>query len=74
VIFTDAGASIVNSLNTEAVQAGGEARLIMRIGDEIRAAVTVAEPLTGESLTIALSPGDSGQQLGDLIKKADLDS
>ena len=69
VTFTNAGASIVNSLTTEAVQAGGEARLVMRIGDEIRAAVTVAEPLTGESLLIALSPEDSGQQVVDLIKK-----
>ena len=69
VTFTDDGAAIVNSLTAEAVQAGGEARLVMRIGDEIRAAVTVAEPLTGDSLTIALSPDDSAQEVVDLINK-----
>ena len=67
VTFTDDGTAVFNSLTEEAAQAGKDARLVVKIGDEIRAAVTVKESLIGDSVTIVLSPDDSAQTVVDLI-------
>ncbi|MCY7289361.1 MAG: hypothetical protein LH624_14220, partial [Cryobacterium sp.] len=67
VTFTDEGAAVFAALTEEAAQAGGDARLVLKIGDEVRAAVTVVEPLGGDSVMIALSPDDSAQEVVDLI-------
>ena len=65
--FTDDGAAVLKSLTEEAVQAGDEARLIMKIGDEMRLAVAVPEPVTGDAVTIPSSSADSAQEFVDLI-------
>jgi len=67
VTFTDEGAAVFAALTEEAAQAGGDARLVIKIGDEIRATVMVVEPLSGDSVMIALSPDDSAQEVVDLI-------
>ena len=67
VTFTEEGAAVFAALTEEAAQAGGDARLVLKIGDEIRATVTVMEPLGGDSVMIALSQDDSAQEVVDLI-------
>lgn len=67
VTFTDDGAAVLNSITVEAIQAGGKARLVMKVGDDMLAAVMVAAPLTGNSLTIVLSPDDNAQEVADLL-------
>lgn len=65
--FTDEGAAVLKSLTEEAVQAGDEARLIMKIGDEMRFAVAVPEVVTSDAVTIPFSSADSAQEFVDLI-------
>ncbi|MEP7764385.1 hypothetical protein [Sanguibacter sp. 25GB23B1] len=65
--FTDDGAAVLKSLTEEAVQDGGDARLVLRIGDEIRSAVAVPEPVMGDAVTIPLSSADSAQEVVDMI-------
>ncbi|TQO19898.1 hypothetical protein FB472_1499 [Rhodoglobus vestalii] len=67
VTFTDEGAVVLNALTEEAAGAGEPARLVMKIGPEIRSAVFVAEPLIGNQIMIALSPDDNAQETVDLI-------
>lgn len=66
VTFTDDGAAILHTLTERAV--GGTERLVMKIGDEIVAAVVVAEVLDGKQLQISLSPDDSAKEIVDLIQ------
>lgn len=65
--FTEDGAAVLKSLTEEAVQAGDDARLVMKIGDEMRSAVAVPGPVTGDAMTIPLSAADSAQDVVDLI-------
>lgn len=65
--FTEDGADVLKSLTEEAVQAGDDARLVMKIGDEMRSAVAVPGPVTGDAMTIPLSTADSAQDVVDLI-------
>jgi hypothetical protein len=67
VTFTKEGATLLMALTEQASGAGSEARLLMKIGGEVRAAVAVQEPLIGDSLTIALPSGESAQEVLDLI-------
>ncbi len=67
VTFTEEGAAIIAALTEQASDAGSDARLVMKIGDEIRAAVEVMQPITDNSVMIALAPDDSAQDVVDLI-------
>jgi hypothetical protein len=62
VTFTDEGAVVLNALTEEAAGAGESARVVMKIGAEIRSAVFVTEPLIGNQIMIALSPDDNAQE------------
>jgi len=68
VTLTSEGAAVLSNLTDEAAQAGGESRLLLKIGDEIRAAVEVIEPLNGDQVTIALSPEEDPQEVVDLLR------
>ena len=68
VTFTDDGAEILHALTEKAAGAGSTARLVMKIGDEIQAAVAVMQAIEGNYVQIALSPDDSAPDLVDLIR------
>ncbi|EPR75352.1 hypothetical protein ADILRU_2308 [Leifsonia rubra CMS 76R] len=65
--FTDDGTAVLNARTEEAAGTGASARLIIKIGGEIRSAPFGAEPLTGNQALIALSLDDSAQETVDLI-------
>lgn len=65
--FTDAGADVLRSLAEEVAQAGDDARLVMRVGSQIRSAAEVLGPVDGNTLTIALPPDESAQEVVGLI-------
>jgi hypothetical protein len=67
VTFSAEGASVLNALTDQAAQAGAEARLVFKVGDDLLAAVAVMEALEGDQVTIALSPDDDPQRIADLI-------
>lgn len=66
VTFTDEGAAVLHTLTEQA--AGGSQRLVMKVGDEIIAAIVVAEPLEGKQVQIALSNDADAQRMADLIQ------
>lgn len=68
ITFTDDGAEVLTDLTTRAADAGSESRLLLKIGGEIRAAVRVEEPLSGERVTIGLAPEDDPQEVVELIR------
>jgi hypothetical protein len=55
VTFTDDGAEVLEDLTTQASAGGAESRLLVKVGDEIIAAVSVKEPLSGDHVTLGLS-------------------
>ena len=69
VTFTEDGAIVFNALTVKAVQAGDSARLIIKIGGEIQAAVVVMEAMEGAHVQISVSPDDNAQEVVDLIQK-----
>ena len=69
VTFSKDGAIVFNALSERAAQAGDAARLVMKIGGEIQAAVTVMQALDGNQVQIILSPEDSAQEVVDLIRE-----
>lgn len=68
VTFSTDGEVVFNTLSDKAVQAGDAARLVMKIGGEIQAAVTVMQALDGNQMQIILSPEESAQEVVDLIR------
>jgi hypothetical protein len=68
VTFTADGATVLHEFTEQAVEAGDQARLVLRIGGELQAAVVVMEVLKGDQLQIGLSPDESAQELVDLIR------
>lgn len=68
VTLTAEGAALLHTLTEQA--AGGTARLVLKVGDEVVAAAVVMEVLEGKQLQIALSPDDDAQKIVDLIQGA----
>lgn len=68
VTFNEDGATVVQTSTEQAARAGGTARLVVKVGDEVLAAVVVPEALEGDQVQIALSPDDSAQEVVDLIQ------
>lgn len=69
IVFTDDGAAVLHLLTEQAAGAGDSARLILKVGSEIQAAVTVMEAVEGNHLQLLLSPDDSAQEVVDLIQE-----
>jgi hypothetical protein len=67
VTFDEEGAVVLQALTTETAEAGTDARLLIRIGGELQAAVTVLEPLDGAEAQIGLAPDEDAQEFVDRI-------
>lgn len=68
VTFDQGGAEILHSLTEKAAEAGDTARLVIRIGGELQAAVVVMEALEGDQAQIGLAPDENAQDIVDLIR------
>lgn len=68
VTFDDAGADVFQELTAEAAASGGTARLVIRVGDEVLSAVTVVEPMHGDTAVIALPPDTNPNDLARMLR------
>ncbi len=68
VTFNSDGAAVLQTLTEQAAQAGDTARLVMKIGGEIKASVAVMGALKGNHIQFILSPDDNSQEVVDLIQ------
>lgn len=68
ITLTEEGSKILTELTEEASEQGDDARLVVKVGDEIIAAVRVEEPLVGENLTVSLAPDEDPQEIVELIR------
>jgi hypothetical protein len=68
VTFTADGATVLHTLTETAVAAGQSSRLVIKIGDELQAAVVVMEALTGNQVELALSPETNAEDIVALIQ------
>lgn len=68
VTFDEDGTDVFHELTETTAEAGDSARLVIRIGGELQAAVVVMEALKGDHVQIALSPDDSAQEIVALIQ------
>ena len=69
VTFSEDGAVVFHALTEKAAGAGSTARLVMRIGGELKAAVVVMQAMEGDQVQIGLSPDDNAQGVVDLIRR-----
>ncbi|MDY7542414.1 hypothetical protein [Cryobacterium sp. 5B3] len=69
VTFSEEGSVVFRALTEKAVGAGSTARLVMRIGGELKAAVVVMQAMEGDQVQIGLSPDDNAQGVVDLIRR-----
>ncbi|MHB1329975.1 MAG: hypothetical protein ACYC2K_17385 [Gemmatimonadales bacterium] len=67
ITFSEDGEAVLHALTEKAARAGEAARLVLKIGGEIRAAVRVMQVLEDDHIQIILSSDDSAQKLVDLI-------
>lgn len=70
VTFTDNGTKVLHDLTTQASGAGDGSRLLVKVGDEIVAAVSVMEPLSGDHVTLGLSQERDPDALVELIQRS----
>ncbi|GAA1525469.1 hypothetical protein BJ978_001405 [Agromyces terreus] len=68
VKFDEDGASVFQELTAEAAESAGTARLVIKAGDEVLSAVTVVEPMQGDTAVIALPPGADPDELVEMIR------
>lgn len=68
VTFDEDGAKVFHSLTEQAAGAGDSARLVIRIGGELQAAVVVMDALKGDQVQIGLSSDDNAREIIDLIQ------
>ena len=73
VTFTEDGAEVFHTMTEQAAQAGSSARLVISIGQQMRAAVAVPQAMTGDQVQIILSPDEDAQEVVDLIRGAALE-
>ncbi|MBM7473181.1 hypothetical protein [Subtercola frigoramans] len=67
VTFTDDGATVLNTLTKQAVQAGSGARLILEVGGKIVGTPAVMEPIEDREVSIIVAREDNAQTLVDSI-------
>jgi len=63
VTFDKDGAAILHTLTKQAMQDGSTARLIVEIGGNLKAAVTVLHTLDGPELELLLAPDDNAKHV-----------
>lgn len=70
VTFDEDGAKVFEALTAEAAESAGTARLVIKVGEEVLSAVTVVEPMQGDTAVIALPPGADPDELAEVIRGA----
>lgn len=63
VTFDHGGAAVFHTLTKQTAQAGASARLLIKIGDEIQAAVSVPQAMETDQVQIMISPDASAQKV-----------
>lgn len=69
VTFNQDGAMVFHTLTEKAATAGSSARLVMKIGGELKSAVRVMEAMEGDQVQIVLSADDSAMEISDLLQR-----
>ncbi|MGO1256795.1 hypothetical protein [Microbacterium gubbeenense] len=69
VTFDEAGAKVFQTLTKLTAESGESARLVIRIGGELQAAVAVMEAVEDDLVRIGLSSEDNAQDVVDLIEE-----
>jgi hypothetical protein len=67
VTFTKDGTKVFHALTEKAAQAGNAERLLLKIGGEVQAVVTVMQAIDNGRVQIDFSPDHSSQEAVDLI-------
>ncbi|WP_157414986.1 SecDF P1 head subdomain-containing protein [Agromyces allii] len=73
VTFDEDGASVFQTLTAEAARSAGTARLVIKAGDEVLSAVTVVEPMQGDTAVIALPSGVDPDEVAAVIRGSSSD-
>ena len=68
ITFDDEGAAIFQKLTEQAAGAGSNARLVVKIGNEIQSAPRVMQTMTGKNVQISLGPDGSPQKILEMIQ------
>ena len=68
VTFNEEGTKVFHALTKEAADAGVSARLVIRIGGELRTSVLVMNAMTGDQTQIGFSPEVEAQDMLDQIQ------
>lgn len=68
VTFNEEGTKVFHALTKEAADAGDSARLVIRIGGELQAAVLVMNAMTGDQTQIAFAPEFNAQEILEQIQ------
>lgn len=66
--FDAEGAKTFQNLTAETARLGGTGRLVIKVGDTVLSAVSVPEPMSGNSVTIGLAPDQSAEEFIEMIK------
>lgn len=70
VTLTESGTRTFHALTEKAAQAGSSERLLVKIGGEVRAAVTVMQAIDSGHVQIDFSPDQNAQEAIDLIRRS----
>jgi len=68
VKFDNDGAGVFQKLTAAAAESASTARLVIKAGDEVLSAVTVVEPMQGDTAVIALPPDANPDELVEMIR------
>jgi hypothetical protein len=70
ITLSNEGAAVLETFTAEVAQAGDDARLVIKVGNEVLAAVAVAQPQRGDHVQVALpadmSPDEFIERLGQV--------
>jgi hypothetical protein len=68
--LTEDGAAVLTATTTEASEAGEDARLVIKVGDDVLSAVKVAEPLRDDHVTIGLPSDVAAEEFAEKIRRS----
>lgn len=64
------GAAVLTASSAAASKAGDDARLAIRVGDEVLSAVKVMEPVSGDHVTIALPSDITAEEFAEQTRRS----
>jgi len=70
VTLSSDGATVLETATAEVAQAGDDARLVIKVGDEVLSAVAVAEALKSDHFLMALPSGTSAEEFIEKVERA----